>query len=390
VTLPAPSFKRSVYTEEPRRKDQAVGRGTTSAFATFRLTAARSRAVFGWRIAAAQLFRQRAAFQTGRRAPARWTPPPQPEPPPPLDATMHYFTKQMCQGGQRYGSGVRVGNWNEDMELSETVQKDFLFKKETGTLKLDAHYQRMSAAMQEVELTSKEADGLVHMSDVIQIHSAVSESAIAADLSDRDVRIGEGSCAVTCALPEQSFPCARNTFVLSQYIPNKLNAEDVVYDDDVLRYGMKVRIHMNPAYLGGEEGGEEGRGGYQLFSKIISTTHYAKYSRHQLVGMTGRNNFETVWQVVTPNPDERVVSEGMEVLAGAPVNLLHCMTGQALHLEESIYENDFGKEYEVSAYTAHGRQKKNNCELASTGSIKAMVDKPMTNANVFRLLNQSG
>jgi hypothetical protein len=39
--------------------------------------------------------------------------------------------------------------------------------------------------MQEVELTSKEADGLVHMGDVIQIHSAVSESAIAADLSDR-------------------------------------------------------------------------------------------------------------------------------------------------------------------------------------------------------------
>jgi hypothetical protein len=59
-------------------------------------------------------------------------------------------------------------------------------------------------------------------------------------LDEQDVRIGEGSCAVTCALPEQSFPCARNTFVLSQYIPNKLNAEDVVYDDDVLRYGMKV------------------------------------------------------------------------------------------------------------------------------------------------------
>lgn len=51
---------------------------------------------------------------------------------------MHYFTKQMCQGGPRYGSGVRVGNWNEDMELSETMQKDFLYKKETGTLKLDA------------------------------------------------------------------------------------------------------------------------------------------------------------------------------------------------------------------------------------------------------------
>mmetsp|Transcript_43490 Transcript_43490/g.111223 ORF Transcript_43490/g.111223 Transcript_43490/m.111223 type:complete len:302 (-) Transcript_43490:101-1006(-) len=301
---------------------------------------------------------------------------------------MHYFTKQMCQGGPRYGSGVRVGNWNEDMELSETMQKDFLFKKETGTLKLDAHYQRMSAAMQEVELTTKEADGLIHIGDVLQIHSAVSESAVATDLYDRDSRIGENSCTVTCSLPEQSFPCARNTFVLSKYIPDKPNVEDIIYEDDTLRYGMKVRIHMNPAYLGGEEGGEGS--GYQMFSKLISTTHYAKYSRHQLVGMTTRTNFETVWQVVTPNPDERVVSEGMEVPAGAPINFLHCMTGSALHLEESIYENDFGKEYEVTGFTAHGKSKKNNCELATTGSIKALIDKPMTNANVFRLINGSG
>ena len=50
---------------------------------------------------------------------------------------MHYFTKQMIQGGPRYGSGVRVGNWNEDKEMGETLEKNFIYLKETGSLKLD-------------------------------------------------------------------------------------------------------------------------------------------------------------------------------------------------------------------------------------------------------------
>ena len=52
-------------------------------------------------------------------------------------AAMHYFTKQMIQGGPRYGGGVRVGNWNEDKEMGETLEKNFLYMKETGSLKLD-------------------------------------------------------------------------------------------------------------------------------------------------------------------------------------------------------------------------------------------------------------
>lgn len=92
-------------------------------------------------------------------------------------------------------------------------------------------------------------------------------------------------------------------------------------------------------------------------------------------------------QVVTPNPDERVVSEGVEVPAGAPINLVHCATNQGLHLEEEVYENDFGREHEVSAFTSQGKKKKNNCELSSTGSIRALISKPMTNANVFCFVN---
>jgi len=91
-------------------------------------------------------------------------------------------------------------------------------------------------------------------------------------------------------------------------------------------------------------------------------------------------------QVVTPNPDERLVSEGLEVQAGAPINIVHCATNQGMHLEDYIHENDFGPELEISAFTSQGKSKKNNCELASTGSVRAAISKPMTNANVFYLV----
>lgn len=56
-------------------------------------------------------------------------------------------------------------------------------------------------------------------------------------------------------------------------------------------------------------------------------------------------------QVVTPDPAQRVASEGVEVAAGAPIVLLHPATQQALHCDPACRQrvpNDFGFEFEVS------------------------------------------
>lgn len=106
---------------------------------------------------------------------------------------------------------------------------------------------------------------------------------------DQDSRVGEHSCMATCQVPGQTYPCARNTFVLSKYVPERPSVSDLEFHDDILRYGQKIRVHMGPAYANGES--------WQLFSKIVCPTHFAKHSHHQLVGMTTRMNYETVWQV---------------------------------------------------------------------------------------------
>jgi hypothetical protein len=135
----------------------------------------------------------------------------------------------------------------------------------------------------------------------------------------QDLRPGENACAAT-ASSEITDPCARNTFLLAKYKPPRIAPLDMYYDDDVLHYGQKIQLLANPMVLNEEL---EAGGGSQplcLFSRPVLTTHYAKYSRHQLVGFTTRCTYDTVWQVVTPEPSERVASQGVEVMAGTFTN----------------------------------------------------------------------
>lgn len=57
-----------------------------------------------------------------------------------------------------------------------------------------------------------------------------------------------------------------------------------------------------------------------------------------------------MWEVVTPDPAQRALSTGLEVLAGAPLQLVHCGTHKPLLVEAGQrYPNDFGLEWELTA-----------------------------------------
>lgn len=61
----------------------------------------------------------------------------------------------------------------------------------------------------------------------------------------QDPRPGEQSCAAsgTSQLIE---PVARNTLLITKYIPNQPSPLEPQWDGDVLRYGQKIRILANP------------------------------------------------------------------------------------------------------------------------------------------------
>lgn len=301
---------------------------------------------------------------------------------------MQHYTRQQMRGDVRFNAVCLIGNWNEDRELQRTVLKDFLFKKDTGRLKIDMFQARMSTALSEVEMTKIRDDPYVHFGDVIQLVHVDTGTVLACDVEDKDMRPGELACAATAA-PEIRAPCARNTFLISKYRPPRMSALDTFYEDDVLRYGQKIRLLANPLAQGESLDSAGGPRPLCLFSRPVSTTHFAKYSRSQLAGFTWRHTYDSVWQVVTPDPSERLVSEGVEVMAGAPILFVHCATKKPLCLEPYKYPNDFGNELEISARQAAGQGLKLALEQASTGVFKGFLPKGENTDNFFTIITGS-
>ena len=70
----------------------------------------------------------------------------------------------------------------------------------------------------------------------------------------------------------------------------------VVIAGDALHYGQKLRIVANPMVQGEMLDGVGGSRPLYLYSRPAGTTHFAKYSRHQLVAFTDRASYDSVWQ----------------------------------------------------------------------------------------------
>ena len=187
---------------------------------------------------------------------------------------MQYYTKQQLQGAGGYSPGVRVGNWNEEVNLQETKLKELLLKQQEGSLKLNKcvmllasallqcrpegennllysrFQQRMAVALQPVQCTTIKNDGLVHFGDVLQLVNASTSAVLACDIEDRvsphavplhclleftppvvlvaawhfmaqsslqDTRIGDFSCAVSACANTGSVSC--NTCLIAKYSP---------------------------------------------------------------------------------------------------------------------------------------------------------------------------
>jgi hypothetical protein len=280
-----------------------------------------------------------------------------------------------------------VGNWQEERELRRSLLKDILSKKLSTSTRLDAYHQRMSTALAEVELTKIADDPFVHFGDLLQLVHVETGHVLAGDVGEQDPRPAEEACAATAA-PEVRAPCARNTFVLLKYQPDRNAALEPFYEDDVLHYGQKIRLALNPQSVGEPADAAGGSRPLCLFSKLQSSTHHSKYGRKQLVGLTSRNTYETVWTVLTPDPSQRVISEGVEVMAGAPILLVHAATQKPLMVEvEQIYPNAFGNEWELSArqMTSHGLTL--SLEQTSKGILKGTLPKGESSLNFWTFIS---
>lgn len=249
---------------------------------------------------------------------------------------MQYYTKQQLQGAGRYSAKCRVGNWNEDVEMQEVDLKDYISRKKQASLSMDTFGTRMAAALTEVS-TETVAGDPVKFGAKLQLGSVSSSQMLSIDTKARDSRPGMNACSVSAS--SYSTPCVRNTWVFKKHegppIPNK---------DDSLRFPDRAVVcYGNKVVIVGADG-------HALRSRPASTLHAAKQRGLQEVQATdaGAGSYDCVWEILTPDPSKRLVSAGVEVLAGVPFLLVHCATGAPLCCGGPM-QNDFGEESEVCA-----------------------------------------
>lgn len=219
----------------------------------------------------------------------------------------------------------------------------------------------------------------------MQLENVTSGAVVAVDVESRDPRPAENACAVSASFHVDA--CARNTFTFEPYVPRTAKAAAMLptYDDDVLHYGQKVKLAVNPAAI---EGSDWDVATCRLKSFTVSQTHFAKFSRRCEVVASGNDSYECVFEVLTPDPAKRLVSEGVPVMAGAPIVLLHCQTNQCLCVGTHGFANDFGKELEVCGHTETSVGNSYKMEGLATGVPKNLKERAPQDCNVFAIVGK--
>jgi hypothetical protein len=261
------------------------------------------------------------------------------------------FTPQQLTGGPKYNHRTRMGNWSEDLELEEIKVKDYLKKKETGSLIVTAKQRQLEECLQPAEL-SDSPDGALHFGQKVMVVSHQTSAVLSANPYDAVPKTHDAFMLTTS---RNGAPSVRNVFEL-------LRADDSDgFADDAVHYGQNVRLMMAPfSKIGGP---------VYVHSELVTALAAAKFSRHQEVTVHASPNGETLWQLVYPDSKYREDMEGEPVPAGSPLCLRHVQTGSFLATDEINYSNIFGNEFEVHGYAYFSVAKPHNLTSEKKGVI---------------------
>lgn len=262
---------------------------------------------------------------------------------------MASFTPQQLSGQKGYRHRTFIGNWNEDVQYQEDQMRDYLTRREKGGLLSQKIGAKVKAHATPVALPPLRGDGWVHFGDCIMLQCAATDAFLSADVDDQLAPPPEEKYGVTTANAQG--PLMRNTW---QCV--KLPCGDDPYweeqgQGDVLHYGQKFRLQLNPDLCPGREP-------YRLLSEKMTPSCYSKVTKQQEVSAAGYGTMQTNWQVLFANPEFRFEMEGQPVKANTVVVLSHCATGQFLSSDKKPLQNDFGWEWEVCAQKAYALKTK--------------------------------
>ncbi|KAK2842225.1 hypothetical protein Q5P01_012425 [Channa striata] len=276
-----------------------------------------------------------------------------------------------------YRTNVKIGNWNEDLYLEESLRKEYLEKRERGELtaqKVDFLKQNI---LRQVKL-SVTKDGRLHFGDAVMLVNrggenreciAVSINADINSLTKNSPPSIQAPCGVSAARGLQ--PCTRTTFIITSV--------DGSPEGSTLHFEQSFALKTTSDFASG----------LYLTSDLQSFLKCAKKSRLQEVNLVDSLSFLSWWRIVHFDPQERLENEGLPVPANEKVLIMHCKTNQALAvLGDQILWTTFGKEYEVTAHTfldSHKAEQDNNhwmlCTSDPAGDGLLLFNRPKSAAD---------
>ena len=159
---------------------------------------------------------------------------------------MQYYTTQQLQGHSTFKPNVRIGNWNEDIELLNEKQKEYLKAKEQGFLPHQVMERKLAMHQEAIPITKRE-DRTIHFGDIIMIKSVNTGGVLSVDLDNVLHHVNDRfACSTSpCSLS----PCARNCFIVEK-IPNDIDLDMIIPEEesDILHYGQRFRLKCLPQF----------------------------------------------------------------------------------------------------------------------------------------------
>ncbi|XP_076590274.1 cilia- and flagella-associated protein 161 isoform X1 [Chaetodon auriga] len=276
-----------------------------------------------------------------------------------------------------YRANVRIGNWNEDLRLTEDAKKEYLEKKEKGELTTQRVDFLKQNILRPVNLTVT-SDGRLHFGDVVILVNMGGENrecsvvSINADINSLTKTPSPGiqaPCGVSAGRVVQA--CTRTAFIITSV--------DGSPEGSTLHFEQSFALKTTSGFA---------RGLY-LTSDLQSFQKCAKKSRLQEVNLDVDSCFLSWWKIVHFDPQERLEYEDQPVPANVKVLIIHCKTNQALAaLGDQVLWTTYGKEYEVTAHTfldSHKAEQDNNhwilCTSDPAGNGLVLLNHPQSAAN---------
>jgi hypothetical protein len=173
-------------------------------------------------------------------------------------------------------------------------------------------------------------------------------------------------------------PVSRSIFVIK-----KVEKSDIFGSDEIIRYGQKVRIEVNPHLH---------RKTLYLSSQPLSPTVYSPVTHKQEASLTTKDvPINSTWIIDYLDPNFRFEKQGSPVEVNDPILIRHLGTNHYLASDLNKLKNDFGSEYEVFVHSFASKNRSQNLALEKDGKITGdLPTKFQEDQNIFFFVTSPG